>query len=135
MSELAPAENAPARNKITKKTRLKKPDKKFLKYLLKILDDEKAENVTTIELDGKSEMADYMIIASGRSSRQVISLSQNISDKIKSKYNIISRIEGKEHGDWVLIDTGDVVVHIFKPEIREFYQLEQMWNSPQSERS
>ena len=135
LSEHATAENAPARNKITKKTRLKKPDKKFLKYLLKILDDEKAENVTTIELDGKSEMADYMIIASGRSSRQVISLSQNISDKIKSKYNIISRIEGKEHGDWVLIDTGDVVVHIFKPEIREFYQLEQMWNSPQSERS
>ena len=133
--ELAPAENAPARNKINKKTRLKKPDKKFLKYLLKILDDEKAENVTTIELDGKSEMADYMVIASGRSSRQVISLSQNISDEIKSKYNIISRIEGKEHGDWVLIDTGDIVVHIFKPEIREFYQLEQMWNSPQSERS
>ncbi len=55
--------------------------------------------------------------------------------QIKSKYNIISRIEGKEHGDWVLIDTGDIVVHIFKPEIREFYQLEQMWNSPQSERS
>ena len=54
--------------------------------------------------------------------------------KIKSEYNIISRIEGKEHGDWVLIDTGDIVVHIFKPEIREFYQLEQMWNSPQSER-
>ena len=102
---------------------------------MKILDEEKAENVTTIELDGKSEIADYMVIASGRSSRQVISLSQNISDEIKSKYDIISRIEGKEHGDWVLIDAGDIVVHIFKPEIREFYQLEQMWNSPQSERS
>ncbi len=112
---------------------LKKSSKPFLNYLTKVLNDEKAENVTTIELQGKSEMADYMIIASGRSSRQVVSLSQNLSDKIKSKYNIISRIEGKQHGDWVLIDTGDVIIHIFKPEIREFYQLEQMWNSTTSQ--
>lgn len=112
---------------------LKKSSKPFLNYLIKVLNDEKAENVTTIELQGKSEMADYMIIASGRSSRQVVSLSQNLSDKIKSKYNIISRIEGKQHGDWVLIDTGDVIIHIFKPEIREFYQLEQMWNSTTSQ--
>ena len=112
---------------------LKNSSKPFLNYLIKVLNDEKAENVTTIELQGKSEMADYMIIASGRSSRQVVSLSQNLSDKIKSKYNIISRIEGKQHGDWVLIDTGDVIIHIFKPEIREFYQLEQMWNSTTSQ--
>ena len=112
---------------------LKKSSKPFLNYLIKVLNDEKAENVTTIELQGKSEMADYMIIASGRSSRQVVSLSQNLSDKIKSKYNIISRIEGKQHGDWVRIDTGDVIIHIFKPEIREFYQLEQMWNSTTSQ--
>ena len=66
---------------------LKKSSKPFLNYLIKVLNDEKAENVTTIELQGKSEMADYMIIASGRSSRQVVSLSQNLSDKRKSKYN------------------------------------------------
>lgn len=81
----------------------------------------------TIDLFGKSEMADHMIVASGRSTRQVISLAQNIADNVKSKFDIISRTEGKEQGDWVLIDSGDVIIHIFRPEVREFYQLEKMW--------
>ena len=83
----------------------------------------------TIDLFGKSEMADHMIVASGRSTRQVISLAQNIADNVKSKFDIISRTEGKEQGDWVLIDSGDVIIHIFRPEVREFYQLEKMWLS------
>ena len=74
-------------------------------------------------------MADHMIVASGRSTRQVISLAQNIADNVKSKFDIISRTEGKEQGDWVLIDSGDVIIHIFRPEVREFYQLEKMWLS------
>ena len=80
-------------------------------------------------------MADHMIVASGRSNRQVISAAQNIADKIKSKFNIISRTEGKEQGDWVLIDSGDVIIHIFRPEVREFYQLEKMWLSDKIDES
>ena len=73
-----------------------------------------------------------MIFASGRSTRQVISLAQNLADKIKSKFDIVSRIEGKEQGDWVLIDSGDIIIHIFRPEVREFYQLEKMWSPDKS---
>ena len=80
-------------------------------------------------------MADHMIVASGRSNRQVISAAQKIADKIKSKFNIISRTEGKEQGDWVLIDSGDVIIHIFRPELREFYQLEKMWLSDKIDES
>ena len=80
-------------------------------------------------------MADHMIVASGRSTRQVISLAQNIADKVKLKFDIISRTEGKEQGDWVLIDSGDVIIHIFRPEVREFYQLEKMWLSEKIDES
>lgn len=71
-----------------------------------------------------------MIIASGRSSRQVSALAQNLSDRLKQEMGIISRVEGKDQGDWVLIDAGDAIVHIFRPEVREFYQLEKMWVAP-----
>ena len=73
-----------------------------------------------------------MIFASGRSTRQVISLAQNLADKIKLKFDIVSLIEGKEQGDWVLIDSGDIIIHIFRPEVREFYQLEKMWSPDKS---
>lgn len=91
------------------------------------LDDDKAEDVVTIPLSGKSEMADHMVIASGRSTRQVSSIAEKLSERIKHECNVIVRIEGKEVGDWVLIDAGDVIVHVFRPEVREFYQLEKMW--------
>ena len=100
--------------------------------MLKILHEEKAEDVTTVDLNEKSEIADYMIFASGRSTRQVISLAQNLADRIKLKFDIVSRIEGKEQGDWVLIDSGDIIIHIFRPEVREFYQLEKMWSPDKS---
>ncbi|MBL6854923.1 MAG: ribosome silencing factor [Rhodobacteraceae bacterium] len=124
--------NIPTKKKTIKKARSKKTDKTFLSYLLKILDEEKAEDVTTVNLNEKSEIADYMIFASGRSTRQVISLAQNLADKIKLKFDIVSRIEGKEQGDWVLIDSGDIIIHIFRPEVREFYQLEKMWSPDKS---
>ena len=100
---------------------------KLLAAILKSLDDDKAEDVVQIELRGKSEMGDYMVIASGRSSRQVASIAEKLVERVKQTFGVISKIEGKDAGDWVLIDTGDVIVHIFRPEVREFYQLEKMW--------
>ncbi len=99
----------------------------MLARILKCLDENKAEDVVTIPLSGKSEMADNMVIASGRSSRQVSALSDTLYRLIKDETGIICRTEGKQSGDWVLLDCGDAVVHIFRPEVREFYQLEKMW--------
>ncbi|MEO1779909.1 MAG: ribosome silencing factor, partial [Pseudomonadota bacterium] len=70
---------------------------------------------------------DYMVICSGRSSRQVAAISEKLAERIKSEFAHGVRMEGKDTGDWVLIDTGDVIVHVFRPEVREFYQLEKMW--------
>jgi ribosome-associated protein len=99
----------------------------LLAVILASLEDDKAEDVVTIDLRGRSDMADYMVICSGRSSRQVAAISEKLVDRLKQDYRRASKIEGKETGDWVLIDTGDVIVHVFRPEVREFYQLEKMW--------
>lgn len=80
-----------------------------------------------IDLRGRSEIADYMVICSGRSTRQVTALADKLSSKLKQDFDRVAKLEGKAAGDWVLLDTGDVVVHIFRPEVREFYQLEKMW--------
>ena len=98
-----------------------------LAAVLASLDDDKAEEVVPIDLRGRSDVADYMVIASGRSSRQVAAISEKLMDRMKAEFGILSKVEGKETGDWVLIDTGDVIVHVFRPEVREFYQLEKMW--------
>ena len=102
----------------------------LLDEILESLADDKAEEVVKIDLKGKSEMADWMVIASGRSSRQVAAMSEHLTDKLKREFRVQSKVEGKAAGDWVLIDTGDVIVHLFRPEVREFYQLEKMWLSP-----
>ena len=94
---------------------------------------DKAEDVVQIDLHGKSEMGDYMVICSGRSSRQVAGISEKLHEKLKAELGIFSKIEGKGTGDWILVDTGDVIVHVFRPEVREFYQLEKMWLAPDSE--
>ena len=91
------------------------------------MEEDKAEDVLSIDLRGKTQIADYMVIASGRSSRQVAALSQNMMDNIKQTFGVYSKVEGKGAGDWVLVDAGDVIVHVFRPEVREFYQLEKMW--------
>jgi ribosome-associated protein len=98
-----------------------------LALVLKSVDDDKAEDVVQIDLRGRSDVADYMVICSGRSSRQVASISEKLADRLKQEMRISVRMEGKETGDWVLIDAGDVIVHVFRPEVREFYQLEKMW--------
>ena len=80
-----------------------------------------------INLRGKTEIADAMVIASGRSTRQVSAMAEKLIDRLKHEAGILAKVEGKDAGDWVLIDAGDVIVHIFRPEVREFYQLEKMW--------
>jgi len=99
----------------------------LLTTILASLEDDKAEEIVQIDLRGRSDMGDYMVICSGRSSRQVSAISEKLVDKLKHDFGRLSKIEGKEAGDWVLIDTGDVIVHIFRPEVRDFYQLEKMW--------
>ena len=99
----------------------------LLARILKSLENDKAEDIVQIDLRGKSSIGDYMIIASGRSSRQVSAISEKLVDNIKQDLGHSSNVEGKASGDWVLIDTGDVIVHVFRPEVREFYQLEKMW--------
>ena len=99
----------------------------ILDRVLTSLDDDKAEDIVTIDLRGRSSIADYMVICSGRSSRQVGAIAEKLSERLKEDFGRLSKIEGKDQGDWVLIDTQDVIVHVFRPEVREFYQLEKMW--------
>ena len=98
-----------------------------LARILSSLDDDKAEDIVTIDLRGRSAMADHMVIASGRSARQVGAIAEKLADRMKQATGRTPRIEGKDTGDWVLIDTDDVIVHVFRPEVREFYQLEKLW--------
>ncbi len=98
-----------------------------LDRVLASLDDDKAEEVVSIDLRGRSSVADHMVICSGRSSRQVGAIAEKLVDRMKTEFGRVCKIEGKDQGDWVLIDVGDVVVHVFRPEVRDFYQLEKMW--------
>jgi ribosome-associated protein len=96
------------------------------KLILQSLDDDQAQEIVSIPLQGKSSIADYMVVASGRSSRQVASMAQKLAERIK-KAGRNAHIEGLPSADWVLIDAEDVVVHLFRPEVRSFYNLERMW--------
>jgi len=97
------------------------------RLVLQSLDDDQAVDVVTIPLTGKSNIADHMVIASGRSTRQVASMANKLADRIKQQFKKNVRIEGLSAADWVLIDADDVIVHIFRPEVRSFYNLERMW--------
>ncbi|MEM7270785.1 MAG: ribosome silencing factor [Pseudomonadota bacterium] len=103
-------------------------DEALLAFILDKLDQDKAEDVISIDLQGKSAMSDHLVIASGRSTRQVSAMTEKLVDALKADRGVLCRIEGKDAGDWVLIDAGDVIVHLFRPEVREFYQLEKMWS-------
>ncbi|MEM9523285.1 MAG: ribosome silencing factor [Pseudomonadota bacterium] len=102
----------------------------LLEDILASLSNDKAEEIVTIDLNGKSSVADHMVVCSGRSNRQVVAISENLVNRLKRTRGVVTKIEGKDAGDWVLIDAGDVIVHVFRPEVREFYQLEKMWQSP-----
>ena len=97
------------------------------KLVMQSLDDDQAVEVISIPLAGKSSIADHMVIASGRSSRQVASMAGKLADRIKQASGKVVRIEGLPVADWVLIDADDVIVHLFRPEVRSFYNLERMW--------
>ncbi len=99
----------------------------LLERVLSSLEDDKAEDIARIDLRGKSSVADWMVVASGRSSRQVAAISEKLVERLKQDHGIGCKVEGKDVGDWVLIDAGDVIVHVFRPEVRDFYQLEKMW--------
>ncbi len=96
--------------------------------VLSQLEDDQAQEIVSIPLEGKSSVADYMVIASGRSTRQVAAMAQKLAEKVKQNGYGPARVEGLPAADWVLIDAGDVVVHLFRPEVRSFYNLERMWS-------
>jgi ribosome-associated protein len=95
--------------------------------VLNSLDDDQAQEIVSIPLEGKSSIADHMVIASGRSTRQVAAMAQKLAERLKAAGHGPSRIEGLPAADWVLVDAGDVIVHLFRPEVRSFYNLERMW--------
>ena len=97
----------------------------LLNRVIASLEDGKAEDIVTIDLAGKTAMADYMVIATGRSSRQVAALTDHLETALKGGPRVA--VEGKAQGDWVLVDAGDIIIHIFRPEIRTHYNLEKMW--------
>ncbi len=94
-----------------------------------VLDDHQAEDIVVIDLLGKSTIGDHMVIATGRSSRQVIALAETLIQSLKANGLVGIKPEGARQGDWILIDAGDVIVHLFRPEVREFYNLEKMWEA------
>ena len=102
---------------------------RLLDVVLDTLDAAKAENVVTIDLRGKTSIGDHMVLASGRSQRHVGAVADHLVRKLKDEGFGRARVEGQPHCDWVLIDTGDVIVHIFRPEVRDFYNLEKMWSA------
>ena len=101
--------------------------------VLASLEDSKAENIVSIDIQGKSSLGDYMVVASGRSHRHVAAVADHLLKALKEAGLGNARVAGLAAADWVLIDTGDVIVHVFRPEVREFYNLEKMWQAPDLE--
>lgn len=129
---MTPAHSAPASAGLTAfpplpETTKDRDSDALLALVLKQLDDDQAQDVVAIDLAGKSSIADHMVIASGRSTRQVASMAQKLAEEVKKQGFGPVRLEGLPAADWVLIDVGDVIVHIFRPEVRSFYNLERMW--------
>lgn len=105
----------------------------LLNEIVAWLDDAKAEKVVTIDIHGKSSIGDYMVIASGRSDRHVGAIADQIQKKLKERGGPECRVEGQPQCDWVLIDVGSIIVHVFRPDVREFYNLEKMWSGDRPE--
>jgi ribosome-associated protein len=101
-----------------------------LHAVLVSLEDSKAEDIVSIDIAGKSALGDFMVVVTGRSSRHVMAIADHLLTDLKDEGYGSARVEGQEAGDWILIDTGDIIVHVFRPEIREFYNIEKMWAAP-----
>lgn len=98
-----------------------------LDLTIQTLEDAKAQDITTIDLEGKSSIGDYMVVASGRSHRHVGAIADQLARILKEQGHGRARIEGQDNCDWVLIDAGNIIIHVFRPEVREFYNIEKMW--------
>jgi len=115
---------------IPRKTKTRLPGDKIRALVETSLEDDKAVDIVIIDLAGKTEIADFMVIASGQSTRQVGAMANNLSQRLKESGVKDVTIEGAGQSDWVLIDAGDVLVHLFRPEVRDFYALEKLWDVP-----
>ncbi len=124
-----PKVEAAPKAKAAKKTAGPRPFEKLLKTVLAQLDDDKAEEIVSIDLEGRADYADVMVVASGRSARHVASIADHLAEKVKAEGYGRAVVEGEKTGDWAIVDCGDVIVHVFRPEVRSFYDLEAMWNA------
>lgn len=132
VAKKAPAKKVAAKKAPAKKTAVKKKSSKdgpqaLRDAALKVLDDRKAEDIVTIDLHGRSAMADYAIIATGRSSRQLAAIAEYLRQAFFALGMKKVGVEGLSQGDWVLVDAGDILVHLFRPEVRDYYRLEDIW--------
>ncbi|HEX3430320.1 MAG TPA: ribosome silencing factor [Rhizomicrobium sp.] len=115
--------------------RARRTEQPLLSRILVSLDDDKAEDVVTIDLAGRSSLADFVVIANGRSQRHVSAIAEHLARRLKEAGYGTRPVDGMESGDWVLVDAGDVIVHIFRPEVRAYYDLEGMWSVNESARA
>ena len=111
------------------------PQSELLKRIVASLEDDKAEAIVTIDLEGRSSLCDAAVIASGRSSRHVMSIAEHLARRLKEQGYGTRPVTGAAQGDWVLVDAGDIIVHVFRPEVRDYYDLEGMWNVPAPSRA
>jgi ribosome-associated protein len=105
------------------------PQKPLIELILDVLDDAKAEETVSVDIAGKSSLADHMVVTSGRSQRHVAAVADQVISALRDNGHGKPRVEGLPHADWVLVDAGDVILHIFRPEVREFYSIEKMWQA------
>jgi ribosome-associated protein len=114
--------------KAARHSRKPAPQSDLLKRIVRSLEDDKAEAIVTVDLAGRSSLCDAAVIASGRSSRHVMSIAEHLARRLKEEGYGTRPVAGAAQGDWVLVDAGDVIVHVFRPEVRDYYDLEGMWN-------
>lgn len=119
----------------SKSPRAKAPEQALLARILTSLDDDKAEDIVTIGLEGRSSLADALVIANGRSQRHVSSIAEHLARRLKEAGYGTRPVDGLGSGDWVLVDAGDIIVHIFRPEVRAYYDLEGMWSVQEPKRA
>jgi ribosome-associated protein len=119
---------APKAKKSAPKARKAAPPSDLLKRIVASLEDDKAEAIVAIDLEGRSSICDVAVIASGRSSRHVMSIAEHLARRLKEQGYGTRPVTGAAQGDWVLVDAGDIIVHVFRPEVRDYYDLEGMWN-------
>ena len=127
-AKTAPKKKTPAARPKSAGANTRKTDTVLLGRIINSLADDKAEDIVTIGLEGRSSLADALVIASGRSTRHVASIAEHLARRLKEAGYGTRPVDGASQGDWVLVDAGDVIVHIFRPEVRDYYDLEGMWS-------